>query len=536
MMRLLRTPAVFLSIGALCFMSILGGSFSGKSEVSKAAGKSSVVLFNDLRGHWSEYAVRKAAALGWVKGYPSGKFLPDRELTLLEAVVALINCRGEQVMASDSPNRGGSLIKVPWGQQYFDFAVSNQLVSEEVLKNFSPDLVASRAEVAMMICRLFQIPSVEEMEGKRSYSLDDGSGAFETYLPYIDAVMKRGIMRGYEDGSFAPGRGLTRGELASLLVNLADQGWISIPESRRAVGLLKSPASGRDGRWELATLKEIKKISIPSSAVCFAGRERCRIQDLSGCLVEIIMDEKKQPAVLALLEKAPGGSSLTKVKGSVESVVLGSDNLLVIKDLLGKERTFSLSLRATLESKKGLIGFSSLKKGDFVDVYLSGSTVEKAVLLDVRKVSGIVGSLKGGRLYLKGKSSKSALEWINNWEFARIVDQEGVVSGNPQRGDQVRIIYLDPKPEEIDDEIPLEIVILKRSEVKKEIGVVQKVAKKSNDYLLILEKNKEYEVDFDARVILSDGSRGKFSDLIPGMHVEIKIDGAGVVTEIRVSQ
>lgn len=248
------------------------------------------------------------------------------------------------------------------------------------------------------------------------------------------------------------------------------------------------------------------------------------------------MDEKKQPAVLALLEKAPGGSSLTKVKGSVESVVLGSDNLLVIKDLLGKERTFSLSLRATLESKKGLIGFSSLKKGDFVDVYLSGSTVEKAVLLDVRKVSGIVSSLKGGRLYLKGKSSKSALEWINNWEFARIVDQEGVVSGNPQRGDQVRIIYLDPKPEEIDDEIPLEIVILKRSEVKKEIGVVQKVAKKSNDYLLILEKNKEYEVDFDARVILSDGSRGKFSDLIPGMHVEIKIDGAGVVTEIRVSQ
>ncbi len=46
--------------------------------------------FPDIAGHWAEAYIQRAAALGWVQGYPDGSFGPDRLITRAEAVT-LIN-------------------------------------------------------------------------------------------------------------------------------------------------------------------------------------------------------------------------------------------------------------------------------------------------------------------------------------------------------------------------------------------------------------------------------------------------------------
>ncbi|MBQ1252356.1 MAG: S-layer homology domain-containing protein [Firmicutes bacterium] len=42
--------------------------------------------FSDIKGHWAEKYILRAASRGWVNGYPDGTFRPDRNITRAEAM------------------------------------------------------------------------------------------------------------------------------------------------------------------------------------------------------------------------------------------------------------------------------------------------------------------------------------------------------------------------------------------------------------------------------------------------------------------
>lgn len=46
--------------------------------------------FNDISGHWAEKEIRRAASLGWIKGYADGSLKPDQNITRAEAA-SMIN-------------------------------------------------------------------------------------------------------------------------------------------------------------------------------------------------------------------------------------------------------------------------------------------------------------------------------------------------------------------------------------------------------------------------------------------------------------
>ena len=46
--------------------------------------------FSDIAGHWASVEIAKAAANGWINGYPDGSFKPDQKITRAESM-ALIN-------------------------------------------------------------------------------------------------------------------------------------------------------------------------------------------------------------------------------------------------------------------------------------------------------------------------------------------------------------------------------------------------------------------------------------------------------------
>ena len=47
-------------------------------------------VFDDIEGHWAEKNIRRAASLGWIKGFPDGMFHPDEYITRAQAA-AIIN-------------------------------------------------------------------------------------------------------------------------------------------------------------------------------------------------------------------------------------------------------------------------------------------------------------------------------------------------------------------------------------------------------------------------------------------------------------
>ena len=54
--------------------------------------------FSDISGHWAENEIEKAAAFGWISGYPDGTFRPDARITRAEAMTMInrVLCRMPQ--------------------------------------------------------------------------------------------------------------------------------------------------------------------------------------------------------------------------------------------------------------------------------------------------------------------------------------------------------------------------------------------------------------------------------------------------------
>lgn len=81
----------------------------------------------------------------------------------------------------------------------------------------NPDVVVSRAEVAMMVARL-QTGQTSFKRMKKS-GFRDGSNGW--YTAAVDHVSRKGVLRGYPDNTFHPNRGMTRAEFASMLCRFA---------------------------------------------------------------------------------------------------------------------------------------------------------------------------------------------------------------------------------------------------------------------------------------------------------------------------
>lgn len=54
--------------------------------------------FSDISGHWAETEIERAAAFGWISGYPDGTFRPDARITRAEAMTMInrVLCRMPQ--------------------------------------------------------------------------------------------------------------------------------------------------------------------------------------------------------------------------------------------------------------------------------------------------------------------------------------------------------------------------------------------------------------------------------------------------------
>lgn len=77
---------------------------------------------------------------------------------------------------------------------------------------FDPNRQVTRAEFSVMLCRAF---GWEPLEGSAGFH--DESAIADWARGYVVAAYKKGVISGYEDGTFLPGRQVTRAEMASMV-------------------------------------------------------------------------------------------------------------------------------------------------------------------------------------------------------------------------------------------------------------------------------------------------------------------------------
>lgn len=117
----------------------------------------SAITLIDTAGHWAEASIREAVARGFVNGYPDGSFKPNGAVT--------------------------------------------------------------RAEFAVMLTKALQLS--EDAEAALELSFTDRESIRPWAQNAIVQALQAGIIRGYEDGSFRPGKEVTRAEMMSMLARAA---------------------------------------------------------------------------------------------------------------------------------------------------------------------------------------------------------------------------------------------------------------------------------------------------------------------------
>ncbi len=527
-----------LFTAAIVMVFTITSLFGG--EISEGAS----MPLNDLQGHWVKQAVSRAMALGLISGYPDGQFKPEQEISQIEALVLFMRAEGfnfdkaaTQKKTGKVPTQQVKTPQIPWGQSYLDAAAENQFLSAEEVAAFNPQVSITRAQIAALLTRILQLPLMDQTgDASGSVIFMDLEQIPPAYLPYVLSIADAGIMTGYQDGSFGPNMGLKRSEAAALLSKLIEQRWAKVPDDRRLVGWVKQLSQEKNTlEIELVSLQGAKKLKLDPNVQCFKGAQECLPRESINYQVEVLLNSKQQAACISLLERREMVGTDEQIIGTVKSVAVGKDSMLVISDLTCQERQLPLAWDAVMDGTiKGgnAKGFQSLKPLTFVKVFLKDGQVSRVTGLETKSISGTVGKLSGSRLDMDAKATKVGIpEWFNYWDRARLVDKDGKRFSNVMRGDKVKVIYLDPIPGEIDDEIPLEIMISSTSVSKKVTGEVQA---SSGAEQITLKKDKVYQIDSTATVYLSNGTAATFAAIRTADKVDLQVDGAGVVMKITI--
>lgn len=167
--------------------------------------------FSDTSGHWAEGQINKWAQNGLAGGYSDGTFKPNNQITRAE-FVAMVN----RAFGIDTKGFTADFSDVAAGQWYYgDIAAASAsgYTGGYPDGTFKPKQSISRQEAASIMVRLLKLePTTQGLD-----KFKDATRIPQWSRSSIGAIAKAGFMAGYPDGTFQPGKSITRAEAVASL-------------------------------------------------------------------------------------------------------------------------------------------------------------------------------------------------------------------------------------------------------------------------------------------------------------------------------
>ncbi|WYU94540.1 S-layer homology domain-containing protein [Paenibacillus sp. FSL H8-0280] len=196
------------------------GMFPFTANTSQAA----VTSFKDVStSHWAKASIDAAVAKGYFKGYSDGTFKPGATVTRAE-FAALLARVAKGTPETEQANVFKDLTG-HWSQKEVDRAVSLGFINVKDYSNgFKPGTALTREEMAKWISSGLAAQNddykqaLKDTENTLVPVAEFYKGGLKKALyPYVSIVLGTGLMSGYPDGTFGPGKTTTRAEAAVIL-------------------------------------------------------------------------------------------------------------------------------------------------------------------------------------------------------------------------------------------------------------------------------------------------------------------------------
>ncbi len=205
----------FLSL-ALAAVLLALGLCSGHAS---AVGSS----FPDVKpGSWYYEEVTAMIRAGWIKGYPSGKFLPGRDITGAEFVAITARRAGLSPAAGQSGHWAADLMQSALEKGWYDWDEF-----PPAAENYNKPI--SRQVAVKVVMKAF-LPGARGDYNTESAKMKDFSNLDGRYYETTLAAYAAGVARGDNHGRFLPKDSLSRAEACALITRAAQAAGAGIPE------------------------------------------------------------------------------------------------------------------------------------------------------------------------------------------------------------------------------------------------------------------------------------------------------------------
>ena len=167
--------------------------------------------------HWAEKDIYRATELGIFNGVGGGLFGFGREITRAEFVTAMVRLFGWELI---NPQKG-TFTDVTSGAWYYDeveTAVANGAIQTSS-KTFRPDVPITRGDMTAMLMRALGYTSLAATVNGYACPFTDVT----VNKGFITMAYDMGIVKGVDNGIFAPGWSTTREQAATIFVRLYDR-------------------------------------------------------------------------------------------------------------------------------------------------------------------------------------------------------------------------------------------------------------------------------------------------------------------------
>lgn len=184
---------------------------------------------SDLEGHWARKNVELLVSKGIIDGFPNGTFRPEGLVSRVQFTKMLVIALGydeDARILGGIPSGFSDVADNFWGKGYIEAARELGIVNGYRGGVFLPGREITRAEVTAMLMRALGwndknqtgTPSGirQELAFKDRDRLPDWAVAF------VSEAVNRGLVSGFEDGTFGPDRPTSRAEAATMIVRMMD--------------------------------------------------------------------------------------------------------------------------------------------------------------------------------------------------------------------------------------------------------------------------------------------------------------------------
>jgi hypothetical protein len=178
--------------------------------------KASDVSFQDAEDPaWATEFIYALSSRGLVSGVGEGYYEPQRNITRGEMVTMIVKIFGlyDASAQADFADVGTDA----WYYSYIGSAQKAGIAKGVDDKNFAPDQLVSRQDMAVMITRALETIQIQLPKNTAPEAFTDAAEIAEYAASSVNSLCEAGIIKGAGDGQFHPRNDATRAEVSKIL-------------------------------------------------------------------------------------------------------------------------------------------------------------------------------------------------------------------------------------------------------------------------------------------------------------------------------